>query len=81
LFVFEWWDGVRPYALRLTVDTSVSLLFLIFTWTFQAAEKLFSVEGFAQKFFDSIHQVGSVASLALFASLSVRDIWRISKGH
>lgn len=79
-FVLEWWDGVRPYVVRLSIDLAVSLLFLVSTWCFQGAEKFFAVEGFAHRFFDGIHQAGAVAALALLAYLSVRDIWRISNG-
>ena len=79
-FVLEWWDGVRPYVVRLSIDLAVALLVLVSTWCFQWAEKFFAVDGFAHRFFDGIHQGGAVASLAVLASLSVRDIWRISHG-
>ena len=81
-FVLEWWGGVRPYALHLSMDLTVALLLLMSTWCFQqAAERFFPVAGIAHTLFEGIHQAGAIASFGAFASLSVRSIWRLSNGH
>lgn len=80
-FVLEWWEGVRPYALRLSIDLAFSVLLLMSVWGFQqAAKRFFPVDGIAHDIFDYIHQLGAAASFVVFASISVRDIWRISNG-
>jgi hypothetical protein len=81
LFFRAWWQGVRPYALALSIDFTVSLIVYCLVWCFQLVEKQWPLQGFAAGFIAAIHSAGGVAAFGLFAYLMVSDIFHIRRGR
>ena|SRR2546426_12345027 len=76
-FVKEYWDGLRPYLLKIAIDFSVSGSLYLGLYLFRGLTHFLPVSGWAGIFIEHLHSAGIVIAFGVFAILSVIDIIRI----
>jgi hypothetical protein len=76
-FFAEVWTGSRPYLVKIATDFLVSGSLYVALFFFKALTWFLPVGGWAGLFIVHLHSAGMVASIAIFAWLSVNDIMRI----
>lgn len=92
-FIREWWKGLRPHAVQISIDVGwtllriagellVSLSLLLSFWIFHwAGERLFRAGSWGQIVFDFVHLVGAVGALGLFTGLFLHEVLRFHRRH
>ena len=76
-FLGAYWDGVRPYLLKIAIDFSVSASFYLGLYLFQGLANFLPVGGWAGELIENLHATGIIVALVVFAVLSVNDIIQI----